>query len=199
MRVRRPLTTGEVLCLLAASLVLLLLLPVGDPGTFTIFAVVLAASLTTLGVAVSLLTYRRRSLDVVDGFVVVVAATALTLPTAVSLVAMAAVPTAGVAALAPETLSGAVPEATRLVGQWVIPAVLAFPLGLARTDRARTTVGVAFPVAFVVAAAVAPPSTLAGFGGIVVRFVGAAFLGGPLFVAARVFPRRPSRSPAGVR
>jgi hypothetical protein len=199
MRVRRPLTTGEVLCLLAASLVVLLLLPVGAPGTFTIFAVVLAASLTTLGVAVSLLTYRRRSLDVVDGFIVVVAATALTLPTAVSLVAMAAVPTAGVAALAPETLSGAVPEATRLVGQWVIPAVLAFPLGLARTDRARVTVGTTLLVAFAVASVVAPPSTLAEFGGIVVRFVGAAFLGGPLFVAARVFPRRPSRSPAGVR
>jgi hypothetical protein len=199
MRVRRPLTTGEVLCLLAASLVILLLLPVGAPGTFTVFAVVLAASLTTLGVAVSLLTYRRRSLDVVDGFVVVVAATALTLPTAVSFVAMAAVPTTGVAALAPETLSGAVPEATRLVGQWVIPAVLAFPLGLARTDRARTTVGLTFLVAVAVASAVAPPSTLADFGGLVVRFVGAAFLGGPLFVAARAFPRRPGRSPAGVR
>ncbi|WP_192918494.1 hypothetical protein [Salinigranum salinum] len=199
MRVRRPLTTGEVLGLLAASLVLLLLLPLRTAGTFTTLAVVLAASITTLGVAVSLLTYHERSLDVVDGFVVAVAATLLTLPTAVSLVAMAAVPTTGVAALAPETLSGAVPEATRLVGQWVIPAVLAFPLGLARTDRARVAVGTTFLVAFAVASAVAPPSTLADFGGLVVRFVGAAFLGGPLFVAARAFPRRPDRSPAGVR
>jgi hypothetical protein len=199
MRARRPLTTGEVLGLLAAVLVLLLLLPVRTAGTFTILAVVLAASLTTLGVAVSLLTYRGRSLNVVDGFVVVVAATALTLPTAVSLVAMAAVPTAGIAALAPETLSRALPEAIRLVGQWVLPALLAFPLGLARTDRARVTVGTTLLVAFAVASVVAPPSTLAEFGGLVVRFCGAAFLGGPLFVAGRAFPRRLDRSPAGVR
>jgi hypothetical protein len=69
-------------------------------------------------------------------------------------------------------------------------------------------VGLALLVALAVAL-VAVPTTGAGVtvagadaaavGDVVVRFVGAALLGGPLFVAARAFPRDPVPSLFGVR
>jgi hypothetical protein len=205
---RRSLTTGEVLGLLAAVLVVLVLLPIRAAATFTVFAVVLAVALTTLGVALSLLVHRGRSLGVVDGFVAALGATVLTVPIAAVFVAVSAGPAAptgpvdavvGLVATPATTFLPALPEGGRLAVQWALPASLLFPLGLARRRRARAAVGVAFLVALVVAVAVAPAPDLASGPAAVVRFVAAAFLGGPLFVAARAFPRGPDQPVAGVR
>jgi hypothetical protein len=196
---RRPLATDEVLGLLAAVLVVLLLLPARPPATFAAFAVVLAASVTTLGVAVATLTYRGRPLDVTDGVAVVAVSVLLTVPVTVAVVVFSTVTTGGLAAVAPGTVERLVPGAVRLVLQWALPAALAFPFGLARSARSRGLVGLALLVALAVVLVAVPPADAAAVGGVLLRFVGATLLGGPLFVAARVFPRDPVPSLFGVR
>jgi hypothetical protein len=197
----RPLTTGDLLALLAALLVLLLLLPLRTPATFTRLAVVLAASITTLGVAASVLTYRERPLDATHGLGIVAVTAVLMVPTTAFLAATSTLPTTGLAVLAPAAVRDAAPVALELVVRWALPATLAFPFGLARTPRAWVTVALGVLVALV-AAFVVPPSsvvTAQHAGETLARFVGAASLGGPLFVAARSLPDAPGGWVVGVR
>lgn len=196
---RRPIATDEMLGLLGAVLVVLLLLPARTPATFTVFAVVLAVSVTTLGVAVAALTYRGRSLDVTDGIATVAAAVLLTVPVTLAVVVLSTVTAGGAGTVSPATVEQLASGAVRLVLQWALPAALAFPFGLARTTRSRGQVGLAFLVALAVVLVVVPTPSVAALGRVLVRFVGATLLGGPLFVAARVFPRDSVPSLFGVR
>jgi hypothetical protein len=112
----------------------------------------------------------------------------------VVLVVLADGRTAELAAFSLDTLSTAAPDAARLVLQWAVPALLAFPLGLARTRRSRATVGAVFLVALGVTLVLTPGFGVRAVAAAVVQFVGAAFLGGPLFVAAGALPRGGDRS-----